>query len=266
MASQHPPSGITAPVRCGGPPRAHRAWRSARPPPSGPQGRRGGQSGAPSAAGYQQPGRGRGRNAGVPTICRIIVGANGSPGSLRALRYAQHLARDFDATLVPVLAWLPPCGDLADRRTPNEELRRIWAHARLPPRRPAGGSGRPPGRPGPDRRRPGEPLLPRPRRVSGPGRSAAPLARQARHDVLARAFWHRTLTTDQISPDKRRAAETRHGHHHRLVHQPHRTGPSAHASEYTAAAAGPRRIGGDLISYRNGGKSCARWPTKSSEP
>jgi hypothetical protein len=36
--------------------------------------------------------------------------------------------------LVPVLAWLPPCGDLADRRTPNEELRRIWAqdaHQRL---------------------------------------------------------------------------------------------------------------------------------------
>src|SRR5262249_16817475 len=37
------------------------------------------------------------------------------------------MARDYDATLVPVLAWLPPCGDLADRRTPNEELRRIWA-------------------------------------------------------------------------------------------------------------------------------------------
>jgi hypothetical protein len=55
----------------------------------------------------------------VPTVCRVIVGASGSPGSLRALRYAQHLARDLDATLVPVLAWLPPGGDLADRRTPN---------------------------------------------------------------------------------------------------------------------------------------------------
>ena len=63
----------------------------------------------------------------MSSVHRIIVGAGGSPGSLRALRYAQHLARDFDATLVPVLAWLPPCGDLADRRTPNEELRRIWA-------------------------------------------------------------------------------------------------------------------------------------------
>ena len=34
------------------------------------------------------------------TVVRIIVGASGSPGSLRALRYAQHLARDFDATPV----------------------------------------------------------------------------------------------------------------------------------------------------------------------
>jgi nucleotide-binding universal stress UspA family protein len=63
----------------------------------------------------------------VPAVLRIIVGASGSPGSLRALRYAQHLARDYDATLVPVLAWLPPCGDLADRRTPNQELRHLWA-------------------------------------------------------------------------------------------------------------------------------------------
>ena len=52
----------------------------------------------------------------MPTVLRIIVGASGSPCNLRALRYAQHLARDYNATLVPVLAWLPPCGDLADRR------------------------------------------------------------------------------------------------------------------------------------------------------
>jgi len=63
----------------------------------------------------------------VSSVRRVIVGASGSPGSLRALRYAQHLARDLDATLVPVLSWLPPDGDLADRRTPREELRRIWA-------------------------------------------------------------------------------------------------------------------------------------------
>jgi hypothetical protein len=64
----------------------------------------------------------------VPTVCRVIVGASGSPGSLQALRYAQHLARDYHATLMPVLAWLQPGGDLADRRTPCEELRRLWAH------------------------------------------------------------------------------------------------------------------------------------------
>jgi len=132
-------------------------------------------------------------------VRRVIVGASGSPSSLQVLRYAQHLARDHDATLVPVLAWLPPDGDLADRRTPCEELRRLWTqHAcqrlqnaltlawgaarrsagpgrrparaarpgpgqcRLPPRRPTGSGGRPPGRPDPDRGRPGEPLLPWP--------------------------------------------------------------------------------------------------------
>jgi len=63
----------------------------------------------------------------VSSARRIIVGASGSPGSLLALRYAQHLACDLDATLVPVLSWLPPDGDLADRRTPCQELRRIWA-------------------------------------------------------------------------------------------------------------------------------------------
>jgi nucleotide-binding universal stress UspA family protein len=64
----------------------------------------------------------------MSSVRRIIVGASRSPGSLQAMRYARHLARDLDATLVAVLAWLPPCGDLADRRTPNEELRRLWAH------------------------------------------------------------------------------------------------------------------------------------------
>jgi hypothetical protein len=54
----------------------------------------------------------------VSNVRRIIVGASGSPGSLRALRYAQHRARDLDAALVPVRCWLPPDGDLADRRTP----------------------------------------------------------------------------------------------------------------------------------------------------
>jgi hypothetical protein len=62
-----------------------------------------------------------------PGICRVVVDASGSPGSLRALRYAEGLARAYDATLIPVLAWVPPGGDLADRRAPCGYLRAIWA-------------------------------------------------------------------------------------------------------------------------------------------
>ena len=57
---------------------------------------------------------------------RIIIGTSGSPGSLQALRYAAGVAQEHDATLVPVLAWLPPGGDLADRRHPSGFLRQIW--------------------------------------------------------------------------------------------------------------------------------------------
>ncbi len=60
-------------------------------------------------------------------IRRVVVGASGSPGSLRALRYAGDLARAHAATLIPVLAWVPPGGDLADRRAPCGYLRRVWA-------------------------------------------------------------------------------------------------------------------------------------------
>jgi nucleotide-binding universal stress UspA family protein len=60
---------------------------------------------------------------------RIIIGANGSPDSIRALRYAEDLARFSDATLVPVIAWTPPGGEMADRRAPSAELRRVWAAA-----------------------------------------------------------------------------------------------------------------------------------------
>jgi hypothetical protein len=57
---------------------------------------------------------------------RVIVGASGSPGSLRALRYAEQLALAHDAILVPVLAWVPPGEDLADRRGPSKYLRQVW--------------------------------------------------------------------------------------------------------------------------------------------
>jgi nucleotide-binding universal stress UspA family protein len=60
---------------------------------------------------------------------RIIIGANGSPESIRALRYAEDLARFSDAILVPVIAWTPPGGEMAERRAPSTELRRVWATA-----------------------------------------------------------------------------------------------------------------------------------------
>jgi nucleotide-binding universal stress UspA family protein len=63
----------------------------------------------------------------VSGVRRVIVGTSGSPGSLRALRCAEGLARASDATLIPVLAWTPPGGDLADRRSPCGYLRRVWA-------------------------------------------------------------------------------------------------------------------------------------------
>ncbi len=60
-------------------------------------------------------------------VRKVIAGVSGSAGSLQALRYAAGLARQHDALLVPVLAWTPPGGDLADRRYPSPQLREIWA-------------------------------------------------------------------------------------------------------------------------------------------
>jgi len=62
----------------------------------------------------------------VSLFTRVFVGSCGSPGSIRALRYARNLAAGSDATLIPVYAWLPPGGDMADRRAPNPILRKVW--------------------------------------------------------------------------------------------------------------------------------------------
>ncbi len=62
-------------------------------------------------------------------VRRIIVGVSGSPGSLQALRHAADLARMHQATLVPILAWVPPGGDLADRSHPSSYLRNLWRDA-----------------------------------------------------------------------------------------------------------------------------------------
>lgn len=61
----------------------------------------------------------------MPGISRVIVGTSGSPGSLGALRYADALARVHHATLVPVLAWVPPGGDRTDRIQPPGYLRQV---------------------------------------------------------------------------------------------------------------------------------------------
>jgi nucleotide-binding universal stress UspA family protein len=94
-------------------------------------------------------------------IGRVIVGASGSPGSLQALRYAEELARAHDATLIPALAWVPPGGDLADRRAP------VPTFAVSGPRMPASGCGRHSVWPG---------ARSLPTRRSGPSCSAARLA------------------------------------------------------------------------------------------
>jgi nucleotide-binding universal stress UspA family protein len=65
----------------------------------------------------------------VSGVRRIIVGVSGSPGSLQALRHAADLARMHQATLVPILAWVPPGGDMADRSHPSPYLRSLWRDA-----------------------------------------------------------------------------------------------------------------------------------------
>ena len=65
----------------------------------------------------------------MPTVRRIIVGVHGSLGSLQALRYAADEARQRDVPLLAVSAWLPPGGEMAERRSPSAYLRKIWREA-----------------------------------------------------------------------------------------------------------------------------------------
>ncbi|MFJ3234073.1 universal stress protein [Streptomyces sp. NPDC086787] len=53
---------------------------------------------------------------------RVVVGVSGSLGSVTALRRAAAEARRLDAELWPVLAWVPPGGELAARRSPAAAL------------------------------------------------------------------------------------------------------------------------------------------------
>jgi nucleotide-binding universal stress UspA family protein len=65
----------------------------------------------------------------VPSVRRIIVGVHGSLGSLQALRFAADEARQREVPMLPVIAWLPPGGDLAERRHFSPYLRKIWRDA-----------------------------------------------------------------------------------------------------------------------------------------
>jgi len=53
----------------------------------------------------------------------------GSVGNLEALRSAAAEARRRGAALVAVHAWIPPGGDLAERRCSVPELRQVWHEA-----------------------------------------------------------------------------------------------------------------------------------------
>jgi nucleotide-binding universal stress UspA family protein len=62
-------------------------------------------------------------------VGRVVVGVSGSAGSLGALRYAAEMARAQRSPLIPVHAWTPPGGEVADRRYPSPYLRTIWKQA-----------------------------------------------------------------------------------------------------------------------------------------
>jgi nucleotide-binding universal stress UspA family protein len=179
----------------------------------------------------------------VSGIRRVVVGASGSPGSLRALRYAEELARAHDATLIPVLAWVPPGGDLGERRAPCGYMRRVWAEAARQRLRdtltaawgdiPAD----PPVQPVAERGEAGAVLVsiasPGDLLVVGAGRRGAlaqvvcgkvrryclaharcpvlavpppALPQEISHGLLGWVFWHRPLTPDQILQDQGKAA------------------------------------------------------------
>ena len=60
---------------------------------------------------------------------RVIVGVTGSVGNLQALRCAAAEARRRETGLVAVHAWVPPGGELAERRFSVPELREVWQKA-----------------------------------------------------------------------------------------------------------------------------------------
>ncbi|MFF7635183.1 universal stress protein [Kitasatospora sp. NPDC008050] len=64
------------------------------------------------------------------TVRQVIVGVDGSAGSLAALRLGAQEAERHGVPLRPVLALVPPGGEAAEARWPSPpEYRRIWTEA-----------------------------------------------------------------------------------------------------------------------------------------
>jgi nucleotide-binding universal stress UspA family protein len=59
-------------------------------------------------------------------VRRVVVGVDGSVGSLQALRRAVTEARMRAVPLVAVIAWTAPGGEAAYRRTFDVQLKRLW--------------------------------------------------------------------------------------------------------------------------------------------
>lgn len=59
-------------------------------------------------------------------VGRVVVGVDGSVGSLQALRRAVTEARMRSVPLVAVIAWTAPGGEAVYQRTLDVQLRRLW--------------------------------------------------------------------------------------------------------------------------------------------
>jgi nucleotide-binding universal stress UspA family protein len=180
----------------------------------------------------------------VASVGRVIVGTSGSPGSLHALRYGERLAGIHGAVLMPVLAWDLPGGNHAERVQPSGELRLVWRNLACQRLRDAliavwgEAPNDPLVQPHIERGPPGWVLVtlacqPGDVLVVGAGRRgvlarmvfsrvsryclararcpvlAIPppaLARELAYSRLARVFWHRQLTPEQILRDQPKPA------------------------------------------------------------
>jgi hypothetical protein len=52
----------------------------------------------------------------MPGTRQIFAGVSGSPGNVHALRHAADLACHHDALMIPLHTWVPPEGDLHERK------------------------------------------------------------------------------------------------------------------------------------------------------